>query len=286
MDLILSNPQALYGVTLLLGLLVGSFLNVVVFRLPKRLEYGWRGECRELLGLEAAEEAQPPGIVRPGSRCPHCGHAIRPWENIPLLSYLFLRGKCSSCGQTIGLRYPLTELASGLLAMAVIAHFGPTAAGLAGLLLTWTLLALALIDFDTKLLPDLITLPLLWLGLLVSLGGTFTDPVSSIIGAAAGYLSLWLVYHLFRLATGKHGMGYGDFKLLAALGAWLGWQLLPQVIVLSALVGAVLGVLAILVMGRDRELPIPFGPYLAAAGWISLMWGESINRYYLLWAGH
>jgi leader peptidase (prepilin peptidase)/N-methyltransferase len=286
MDLILSNPQALYGVTLLLGLLVGSFLNVVVFRLPKRLEYGWRSECRELLGLEAAEEAQPPGIVRPGSRCPHCGHAIRPWENIPLLSYLFLRGKCSSCGQTIGLRYPLTELASGLLAMAVIAHFGPTAAGLAGLLLTWTLLALALIDFDTKLLPDLITLPLLWLGLLVSLGGTFTDPVSSIIGAAAGYLSLWLVYHLFRLATGKHGMGYGDFKLLAALGAWLGWQLLPQVIVLSALVGAVLGVLAILVMGRDRELPIPFGPYLAAAGWISLMWGESINRYYLLWAGH
>jgi leader peptidase (prepilin peptidase)/N-methyltransferase len=286
MDLILSNPYALYGVTLLLGLLVGSFLNVVVLRLPKRLEHGWRSECRELLEQEAADEIEPPGIVRPHSRCPHCGHAIRPWENIPLLSYLFLRGKCSSCSHAIGPRYPLTEAAAGLLTVAVIAHFGPGPTGAAALLLTWTLLALALIDFDTKLLPDIITLPLLWLGLLLSLGGLFTDPVSAIIGAAAGYLALWLVYHVFRLITGKHGMGYGDFKLLAALGAWLGWQHLPQVIILSALVGSVLGVLAIAFMGREREIPIPFGPYLAVAGWISLMWGDAINRYYLLWAGH
>lgn len=286
MDLIASNPYALYGLALLFGLLVGSFLNVVIVRLPKRLEHGWRSECREMLGLEGGDETEPPGIVRPGSRCPHCGHAIRPWENIPLLSFLLLRGKCSDCGKRISLRYPLTEAAAGLLAMAVVAQFGPTAPAVAALGLTWALLALALIDSDTQLLPDVITVPLLWAGLLLSLGGQFSDPTASIIGAAAGYLSLWGVYHLFRLITGKQGMGYGDFKLLAALGAWLGWQHLPQIIVLSALVGAVLGVLAILALGRNKEVPIPFGPYLAMAGWISMMWGDSINRYYLLWAGH
>jgi leader peptidase (prepilin peptidase)/N-methyltransferase len=283
---LLRDPYLLYGGTLLLGLLVGSFLNVVVHRLPRLLEYQWRQECAQLLEQPAAAETpRPPGIVRPGSRCPHCGHGIRPWENLPLLSYLFLRGRCSACGQPISLRYPLTEALSGLLALAVIWQFGPTPAGAAALVLTWTLLTLSLIDYDTQLLPDLITLPVLWAGLLLSLLGLFTDPVSAMLGAAGGYLALWSVYQLFKLLTGKEGMGYGDFKLLALLGAWLGWQHLLQIVLLSALVGAILGLALILTLGRDRNLPIPFGPYLAAAGWISLLWGDTINRAYLLWAG-
>jgi leader peptidase (prepilin peptidase)/N-methyltransferase len=285
MDL-LTQPVFLYPLTLALGLVVGSFINVVVFRLPRILEHSWRGECAQLLGKE--EEApgeKPPGLARPGSRCPHCGHPIRPWENIPVLSYLLLRGKCSACGAAIGLRYPIVEIASGLLALAVVWQFGPTWQGAAALLLSWALLTLGLIDYDTKLLPDLITLPLLWLGLLLSLGGLFSDPVSAIIGSATGYLALWSVYQLFRLLTGKAGMGYGDFKLLAMLGAWLGWQHLPQIIILSAVVGATVGISLIVFRGRDRNIPIPFGPYLAAAGWISLMWGDAINRIYLLWVG-
>ncbi len=285
METLLQEPGALYGLTLVLGLIVGSFLNVVVYRLPKRLEYLWQRDCEQLLetGAEAAEA--PPGIVRPGSRCPHCGHAIRPWENIPVISWLLLRGKCSQCGGRISLRYPLVESTCALLSLAVIWHFGPSAQGAAALLLTWSLLTLSLIDFDTQLLPDVMTLPALWAGLLLSLGNLFTDPVSAIIGTAAGYLSLWSVYQLFKLLTGKEGMGYGDFKLLALLGAWLGWQHLPQIVILSALVGAVVGVSLILALGRDRNLPIPFGPYLAAAGWISLLWGDTINRAYLLWLG-
>ena len=283
---VLTQPPFLFPLTLALGLVVGSFINVVVFRLPRILEHSWHGECAQLLGREEeTPREKPPGLARPGSRCPHCGHPIRPWENIPVLSYLLLRGKCSACGAAIAPRYPIVEIASGLLALAVIWQFGPTWQGAAALLLSWALLALGLIDYDTKLLPDLITLPLLWLGLLLSLGGTFSDPVSAIIGAAAGYLTLWSVYQLFRLLTGKAGMGYGDFKLLAMLGAWLGWQHLPQIIILSAVVGAVVGICLIVFRGRDRNIPIPFGPYLAAAGWISLMWGDAINRIYLLWVG-
>ncbi len=285
MDL-LNQPAYLYPLTLVLGLLVGSFLNVVVWRLPRILEHHWREECRQLLDSAQAAEAAPPGLARPGSHCPHCGHAIRAWENIPVISYLLLRAKCSHCNKPISLRYPLVEILSGVLSLAVIWHFGPTWQGAAALLLSWSLLTLGLIDYDTQLLPDLITLPFMWIGLLLSLAFLYTDPISSIIGAAAGYLSLWSVYQLFKLLTGKEGMGYGDFKLLALLGAWLGWQYLPQIIMLSALVGASVGLLLIVLRGRDRQIPIPFGPYLAAAGWISLMWGDAINRLYLLWAGH
>jgi len=284
MELFDQNPYLLYGLTLVLGLLVGSFLNVVIYRLPKILEHHWHSECAEYLNVDqTAEREPPPGIVTPGSRCRQCGHPIRPWENIPIISWLFLRGRCSHCGTPIGLRYPLVELSSGLLAVAVVWQFGLTPQAGAALLLTWALLTLSLIDYDTQLLPDAITLPLLWLGLLLSVYAPFTDPTSAIVGAAAGYLSLWSVYQLFKLLTGKEGMGYGDFKLLAMLGAWLGWQHLPQIIILSALVGAIVGIALILTAGRDRNVPIPFGPYLAAAGWISLMWGDTINRAYLLW---
>lgn len=283
---ILSQPTFLYPLTLLLGLVVGSFLNVVVFRLPRLLEHSWRQECAHWLGSEEKDpQPAPPGLARPGSRCPHCGHAIRAWENIPVISYLLLRGKCSNCKAAISLRYPIVEIASALLSLAVIWRFGATWQGGAALLLTWALLTLSLIDFDTQLLPDLITLPFMWIGLLLSLMLVFSDPVSSILGAAAGYLSLWSVYQAFKLLTGKEGMGYGDFKLLALLGAWLGWQYLPQIIILSALVGALVGLLMIIALGRDRNIPIPFGPYLAAAGWISLLWGDAINRVYMLWAG-
>ncbi len=285
MDLLFSNPYALYGFTLALGLAVGSFLNVVVHRLPLILERNWRAECAALMGQEVPDEDEPLSLARPGSRCPHCGHAIRAWENIPVISYLMLRGRCSECANHIAARYPLTEIASGLLSVAVIWHFGPGAQGAAALLLTWALLSLSLIDYDTHLLPDIITLPFLWLGLVLSLGSLYTDPVSSIAGAAIGYMSLWSVYKLFKLITGKEGMGYGDFKLLALLGAWLGWQYLPQIILLSALVGALIGVFMIIFRGRGRDIPIPFGPYLAAAGWISLMWGSHINHAYLLWSG-
>lgn len=281
----LDNAPAMFGVTFIVGLAVGSFLNVLVHRLPLILERNWRAECRALLDQDAIEEDAPLGIAWPGSRCPHCGHGIRAWENIPIISYLILRGRCAECATPIGLRYPFTELVSALLAVIVIWHFGPTPQGIAALLLTWSLLSLSLIDYDTQLLPDLITLPMLWAGLLLSLYGVFADPVSAIIGAAAGYLSLWSVYKLFKLITGKEGMGYGDFKLLAMLGAWLGWQILPQIILLSALVGALVGLTLILLSGRGKDIPIPFGPYLAAAGWISLMWGPQINRAYLLWAG-
>ena len=283
---VLNQPLFLYPLTLLLGLMIGSFINVVVLRLPRILEHAWLGECAELMDKkDEADDEEPPGLARPGSRCPHCGHSIRPWENIPVLSYLILRGKCSACGSGISLRYPLVEIASGLLAVAVIWQFGPNWQGGAALVLTWTLLTLGLIDFDTQLLPDRITLPLLWIGLLLSLAGLFSDPTSAIIGAVLGYLVLWSVYQLFKLLTGKAGMGYGDFKLLAALGAWLGWQYLPQIIIFSAVVGALVGITLIIIHKRGRDIPIPFGPYLAAAGWISLMWGDTINRAYLLWVG-
>jgi len=269
---------------LLFGLLVGSFLNVVIHRLPRMLERDWQEQCAELRG----ETPTPPpsyNLLKPDSTCPTCDHRIRAWENIPLLSYLLLRGRCSQCGSAIGLRYPLVELTSGLLSVLVAWHFGPTPQALAALLLLWALLALTFIDYDTQLLPDQITLPLLWLGLLLNIDGLFVDLTTAVIGAAAGYLVLWSVFHLFRLLTGKEGMGFGDFKLLAMLGAWLGWQLLPQIVLVSSLVGAVTGVALILFRGRERSHPIPFGPYLAAAGLIALLWGPQINAGYLRLAG-
>lgn len=281
------DPSTLWLIGAVIGgLVIGSFLNVVIYRLPRMLERQWRCECAELAGLPApADAAQPFDLARPGSHCPACGHELRVWENLPLLSYLLLRGRCSACGTPIGLRYPLVEGLAAALALIVVWRFGPEARTWAALGLSWTLLALTFIDFDVKLLPDNITLPLLWSGLLLSLVGWFTDPASAILGAAAGYLVLWAAYQGFRLLTGKEGMGYGDFKLLAVLGAWLGWQLLPQVVLVSALLGSLVGMALILFGGRHKDVPIPFGPYLALAGWIALLWGPEINNWYLDWSG-
>ncbi len=277
-------PLLLAGATLI-GLLIGSFLNVVILRLPRMMEREWQMGAREILGLEPAAD-EPLSLSRPASHCPQCRHRIRAWENIPLLSWLLLRGRCSQCGTAIPLRYPLVEGITGLLSLIVALQFGWSVELLPALLLTWALIALSGIDLDHQLLPDSITLPLLWLGLLLSLVPVFApDPGTAIIGAAAGYLSLWAVFHAFRLVTGKEGMGYGDFKLLAALGAWLGWTALPMIILLSALVGAAAGIAMILLLGRDRQLPIPFGPYLAGAGWLALVWGDSLTNAYFRWAG-
>lgn len=278
------SPALLLGTAVALGLIIGSFLNVVILRLPRMLESEWRRDCAEITGAPAAGEvaAEPElSLAKPASHCPACGHRIRPLENVPILSYLLLRGRCSSCGVRISPRYPLVEGLTAALTLIVVLHFGPTWQALAALPLTWGLIALALIDYDTQLLPDGITLPLLWLGLILSLFGLFTDSQSAIIGAVAGYLSLWIVFQLFRLATGKEGMGFGDFKLFALFGAWLGWQYLPQIILLSALTGALLGTLLMASGRHERGKPMPFGPFLAAAGWISLIWGPQINEAYL-----
>ncbi|PUB86899.1 MAG: prepilin peptidase [gamma proteobacterium symbiont of Ctena orbiculata] len=279
------NYWAFLLCVVLIGLVVGSFLNVVIHRLPRMMEQQWRRDCQELDGNISEQDTIPYDLNRPASHCPNCGYKIRPWENIPVISWLMLKGRCSQCNTSISPRYPIIEAVCGILSATVAIHFGFTLATLAALLLTWALIALSMIDFDVQLLPDNITLPFLWLGLVLSLGTIFTDPRSAIVGATAGYLSLWSVYQIFKRLTGKEGMGYGDFKLLAMLGAWLGWQYLPQIILLSALVGAVVGILLIFLRGRDRNIPIPFGPYLAAAGWISLMWGEQINTAYLRWSG-
>lgn len=274
-----SGLAALAG---LLGLCIGSFLNVVIHRLPKIMEQEWLAQCAELRGEEPPTNGERLTLSTPRSRCPSCGHAISAWENIPLLSYLLiLRGKCSDCGTRISPRYPIIEALTGLLSAWAAWHFGPTLQTAGALLLIWALIALAAIDLDTQLLPDSITLPLLWLGLAFNLLPTFTDSASSIVGAMAGYLSLWSVFWLFKLATGKEGMGYGDFKLLAALGAWLGWQMLPTIILLSSVVGATVGIALIVVARHGRNVPIPFGPYLAAAGAIALFWGPQLNERYL-----
>ena len=266
----------------LLGLCVGSFLNVVIHRLPKMMEQEWQAQCAELRGETLSPASAALTLSTPRSRCPACGHQISALENIPLISYLLiLKGKCSGCGMSISPRYPIIEAATALLSAYTAWHFGPTLAMAGALLLVWSLIALAAIDLDTQLLPDSITLPLLWLGIAFNLAGAFVDLPTSIIGAMAGYLALWSVYWLFKLTTGKEGMGYGDFKLLAALGAWLGWQMLPTIILLSSVVGAIVGISLIVAARHGRNVPIPFGPYLAAAGVIALYWGPQLTNRYL-----
>lgn len=274
-----STPLLLAGV-FVFGLLCGSFLNVVILRVPSLLEHDWRCQCQELLELKTEAEERPPGIVFSRSRCPKCGHSISSTENIPLFSYLVLRGRCAACKARISPRYPLIELGTAILFAVTIWHFGPTLQGLSALLLTAFLIAMAGIDIDHQLLPDNMTLPLMWAGILLSFWSVHVDLSTSVIGAVAGYLVLWSIYHLFRLLTGKEGMGYGDFKLLAALGAWMGWQILPLIVLLSSVVGAVVG-LALMSAGKmHRDKPMPFGPFIAAAGWIALIWGEQIMNYY------
>lgn len=276
----LETPGDLAAVAGLLGLCLGSFLNVVIHRLPRMMEREWQTQCCELRG-EAPPAAEPLTLATPRSRCPACGHPITALQNIPVLSYLVLRGRCAACRNPISPRYPLIEAFTGLVSAYLASHFGLSWQTAGALCLLWTLIALACIDLDTQLLPDSLTLPLLWLGLLFNLFGTYVDLASAVVGAMAGYLSLWSVYWLFKLATGKEGMGYGDFKLLAALGAWLGWQMLPAIILLSSLVGAFVGLGLIVFARHGRNIPIPFGPYLAAAGLIALLWGGSLTRTYL-----
>jgi leader peptidase (prepilin peptidase)/N-methyltransferase len=286
-QLLEANPASFVVMAGLLGLIVGSFLNVVIFRLPLMLEQQWRSQCADLLGLPepAPAAAKPFNLLVPRSHCRQCGHTITALENIPVLSYLFLRGRCSACGTSISLRYPLVEILSGTLAATTAWHFGFGFQACTALVLTCTLMALSFIDLDHQLLPDAITLPCLWLGLTLNLFGLYTTTQASVLGAIAGYGVLWLVYHLFRLVTGKEGMGYGDFKLMAMLGAWLGWQALPAIILLSSLVGALVGIALILLKRQDRHHPIPFGPYISLAGWVVLLWGEALTDGYLRWVG-
>lgn len=272
----------------LLGLLVGSFLNVVIYRLPRMMERALHAECAAVLGNSATGAAiEEPrfNLAFPASHCPQCSGAIPPWHNIPLLGYLLLRGRCAHCARPIPVQYPLVELAGGVLAVLTIWHFGATWAGLAALAFTWALLAAAVIDLQHQLLPDAIVLPVLWLGLFVNLFDLFSTPRDSIIGAIAGYLVLWIVYQTFKLLTGKEGMGYGDFKLLALLGAWMGWRNLPVVIILASGVGALVGIGLIATKRLQNGHPIPFGPFLAAAGWLALLWGSDIIQAYLHFAG-
>jgi leader peptidase (prepilin peptidase)/N-methyltransferase len=302
-DIFASTPWLLAGCVFVLGLLVGSFLNVVIHRLPIMLEREWQAQAQELLAdallapASAAQSTPPPtseryNLVVPRSRCPICNAEITALQNIPVVSWLALGGKCASCRAPISARYPLVELITAALSALVALHFGWHWQTLFALVFTWALVALTAIDVDHTLLPDAITLPLLWLGLVLSVfwGPGLTppapvDPVSAIVGAVVGYLLLWSVYWAFKLATGKEGMGYGDFKLLAALGAWMGWQMLPLILLLSALAGAIVGIALIILRGRDRNVPMPFGPYLAAAGWIALIWGPPITGGYLAFSG-
>ncbi len=284
--LLQSSPALLTFIITLFGLLVGSFLNVVIYRLPIMMQQGWKNECMEYLQLENPEsDNEPFNLTLPHSRCPGCNTAIKPYQNIPVISYLFLKGKCAECKTSISPRYPLIESFTGIMSAIVAWHFGYSLEMLFALLLTWSLIALSFIDIDHQLLPDSINFPLLWLGLLLSLFSLYTDAHSSIVGAIAGYLSLWTVYQVFKLVTGKEGMGYGDFKLLAVFGAWLGWHFLPLIILLSSLVGAVIGISMIIFVKKDKNIPIPFGPYLAAAGWLALLWGDEMNTLYLNFAG-
>lgn len=263
-----------------LGLIVGSFLNVVILRLPKMMEQGWQRECCEVLE-QPAPDHEPISLSHPGSQCPGCGTAIRPWQNIPVVSWLLLRGRCAQCGMGISLRYPTIELITGVLSGLTAWQFGFGIETLSALALIWMLVALTGIDIDSQLLPDSITLPLLWLGLAVNLFAVWTPLSSAVIGAMLGYGSLWSVYWLFKLVTGKEGMGYGDFKLLGALGAWFGWQAVPLMILLSSFVGAALGIAILLSKRQGRDTPMPFGPYLAGAGLLTLFFGDTLITEYL-----
>jgi len=289
-SLLQSSPALLFSVCFTFGLFVGSFLNVVVYRLPLMMEAGWRKECREFLKLDPEDPKdkktpEPFNLMVPRSACPSCGQMIKAWQNIPVISWLFLRGKCGNCKNPISAEYPVVELLTGILSLAVAMKFGASLQTVFALLFTWSLISLALIDFHTTLLPDSITLPLLWLGLVLSLVPVFINPADAILGAAAGYMILWLVFQLFKLVTGKEGMGFGDFKLLGALGAWLGWAKLPLIILLSSLTGAIIGIMMMVVFKHQRSQPIPFGPYLAIAGWIALMWGDQIVSMYTGYMG-
>lgn len=266
----------------LLGLAVGSFLNVLCLRLPKMMERSWRRDCCELLGTDLPDtDGEAFNLAFPPSHCPKCNHAIRAWENIPVISYLLLAGKCSGCATPISFRYPLVESIAGIFSAVVALHFGFSYACAAALLLSWALIALSVIDFDTQLLPDDITQPLLWAGLLLSMNNIFCSLPDALLGAASGYLSLWVVSQAYKLATGREqGMGQGDFKLLAALGAWLGWQALPLIILLSSMAGSIIGLSMIALRGYNKQTPIPFGPYLAIAGWITLLWRDPIISWY------
>jgi len=310
LDALQHNALLFYGVVAFASLMVGSFLNVVIHRLPIMMERAWRAGIEELEneqdaasievgtlataggmddGMPAAAALQEGSgnaseatfnLAVPRSRCPSCGTEIKAWQNVPVISYLMLRGKCAHCKAVISVRYPIVEFVTMLLSLVVAWQLGPTPQAALGILVTWFFVAMSMIDFDHQLLPDSLTLPLMWVGLLAALVPVFTDLRSAVIGAAAGYLILWTIYQLFRIITGKEGMGFGDFKLLAAIGALLGWQALHVVILLSSLVGAVVGVTIIAFTGRDKNIPIPFGPYLAAAGWIAMLWGESLSNWY------
>ncbi len=273
----LERDSILSIITVVFSLLIGSFLNVVIVRLPRQMHWQWE--------KDEQGAAPPPGIAWPPSHCPSCEHTLSWWENLPLLSYLLLRGRCRACKAGISLRYPLVEALTALLSLIVVLILGPQWSTVAALVLTWALIALAFIDLEHFLLPDRITLPLLAVGLLVNTISGFTDPLSALIGAVSGYGILWAVYHAYRALTGREGFGYGDFKLLGALGAWLGWQLLPLIILLSAGVGAAIGITLILIRRHQRSEPLPFGPFLAGAGWLALLWGQKWNTIYLNIAG-
>ena len=297
-SLLQSSPALLLSVCFVLGLFVGSFLNVVVYRLPLMMQTTWRRECKEFLQQDSQETTQetatesagensgtdqtpqPFNLMVPRSACPSCNSMITAWQNIPVISWLILRGKCGNCKHPISIEYPLVEFLTAILSLAVAYKFGASIQLIFALLFTWSLVSLALIDFHTTLLPDSITLPLLWLGLLISLVPVFVSAPDAIVGAAAGYMILWIVFQTFKLITGKEGMGFGDFKLLAALGAWLGWAKLPLIILLSSLTGAIIGIMMMVLFKHQRSQAIPFGPYLAIAGWIALMWGEQIVAMY------
>ncbi|MEK7259547.1 MAG: A24 family peptidase [Pseudomonadota bacterium] len=291
LDLIANNSTVLIVLSIVLGLLVGSFLNVVIYRVPVMLQREWRQQCCEFLELDEKKFSKDDptakhkvfNLVKPDSHCPQCNAPVRAWQNIPILSYVMLHGKCAGCQKPISMRYPVIELVTGLLSGLVAWQLGATWLTLAFLVLTWSLISLTMIDFDHQLLPDNITLPLLWLGLLVNtlLPETTVSAADAVLGAIIGYLSLWSLYWIFKLLTGKEGMGYGDFKLLGALGAWMGWQSLLLIVILSSLVGAVVGIALLLFRGRDRNIPIPFGPYLAGAGFIAMLWGDALTRLYV-----
>jgi len=281
-----ANPGWFLTTVFILGLLIGSFLNVVISRLPLMLQREWRNQCHEILELEdGADKPERLDLSHPRSHCPHCGHMITALENVPLISYLFLRGRCSGCHKPISIRYPVIELLTATLMLLVAWHYGYSYQTALALIFTGYLVALSLIDADHQLLPDVMVLPLLWLGILVNINNLYTDLASSVLGAAAGYLVLWTLFQIHHRLTGKIGMGYGDFKLLAVIGAWGGWQILPVTLILSSLVGAAVGLSMIVFRNHDSDTRIPFGPYLAAAGWLSLLWGHELMDLYLGWSG-